>query len=101
MQRITDANLQAVVDRINSETNSPMTSYTRTPCDGPNGKTFTTDANIGNYHLSWAYGGVSLHRMVNPGGGVTDIFRSGHMPKRELYERMHAFLCGLDATRAA
>lgn len=100
MQRITEKQLQAVVDRINRETNSPMTSYTRTPCDGPNGKTFSFDANPGNYHLSGAYGGVSLHRMCNKSGGVQDVFRIGHVTKRELYNHMHAFLCGLDSTRS-
>lgn len=96
MQRITEKQLQAVVDRINRETNSPMTTYIRTVIDG---KT-SHDANLGNYHLSFAYGGVSLHRMCNKGGGVQDVFRIGHVTKRELYNHMHAFLCGLDSTRA-
>ena len=45
-QRITQSDLQNVVDRINSVTNSPMQPWE----DGT--------AQIGNYHLSGAYGGV-------------------------------------------
>jgi hypothetical protein len=87
--RITEKQLQAIVDRINTVTGSPMTSYTR------NGDKFT--ANIGNYHLSFAYGGVELDRMVSVGGGVTCPLGSGHVPKRELAEKLWAFLAGLEA----
>ncbi len=93
MERITDKNLEAVVARINAVTNSPATAYTRTADK--------FEANIGNYHLSHAYGGVSLHKMVGKGGGVTDVFGRGHMPKRELYDLMHAFLRGYDVAKAA
>ena len=89
MDRITQKDLEAVVARINAVTNSPMTQYAKID-DKYVGQ-------IGNYHLSYAYGGVSLHRMVNEGGGISDVFRSGHMPKRELYERMHAFISGICA----
>lgn len=88
--RITLANLEAVVDRINRQTGSPATSYTRAEGQRP-------EANIGNYHLSQCYGGVSLHRMENSGGGVSDVLRIGHVSKRELYTAMHAFISGLEA----
>lgn len=88
MDRITEKHLKSVVDRINRVTNSPLESYTR---DGDK-----LTANIGNYHIDFAYGGVSLDRMVSPGGGVSDVFRCGHVTKRELYNRMHAFLEGLE-----
>lgn len=101
MQRITDKNLQAVVDRINRETGSPMLSYDAPKTEAEHamyrgGKV----AQIGNYHLYHAYGGVALHRMVSNGGGVEDVLRMGCVPKRELYNAMHAFLAGLDAARA-
>ena len=86
--RITIANLQAVVDRINRVTGSPATHLRR---EGDRNR-----ANIGNYHLSHAYGGVCLHRMCNESGGVTTPLGSGHVPKRELYEQLHAFLRGLE-----
>jgi len=80
--------LQSIVDRINTVTKSPATSWTR------NGDKYT--ANIGNYHLSFAYGGVELDRMVNVGGGVTCPLGSGHVTKRELANRLYAFLAGLE-----
>lgn len=89
MNRITDKDLQAVVNRINRTTNSPSESYTKDEVGKYN-------ACIGNYHISYAYGGVSLHRMMSEGGGVNDVFNSGHIPKRELYERMQAYLRGIE-----
>ena len=82
-EKITEKQLRAIVERINRVTGSPMEPYT-------NGK-----ANIGNYHLSFAYGGVELDRMVR--GGVTCPLGGGHVPKRELAERMWAYLAGLEA----
>ena len=86
--RITIANLEAVVARINRITGSPATPWRR---EGDRNR-----ANIGNYHLSHAYGGVSLHRMCNESGGVTTPLGLGHVPKRELYEQLHAFARGLE-----
>lgn len=87
MQRITDKDLEAVVKRINVATESPLSSYTK----DAEGK---YAANVGNYHISHAYGGVALHRMRNESGGVEDVFCCGHVPKRELYGLMHAFMKG-------
>ena len=87
MNRITRKNLEALVDVINKETGSPATSWTR-HADG------TLTANIGNYHISGAYGGYSLQRICSAGGGVSDVVSSGHIKARDLYERMHAFLAG-------
>ena len=93
MERITQSQLESIAERINRVTSSPLTSWTK----DASGK-FT--ANIGNYHLSYAYGGVSLERMVSPGGGVQDVFRSGHITKRELANRMWAFLEGIETKHA-
>ena len=90
MERITEKMLEMLVKRINQITGNPESSYTQDK-DGE----YT--ANPGNYHLSGAYGGVALHQMANEGGGVHDIF-GGHMPKRELFERMHAFIKGIQAS---
>lgn len=80
--RITQKDLEAVCARINAATCSPVKPY----IDGV--------AQIGNFHLSGAYGGWALHRMSNLGGGVHAII-DGYRPKKELYEKMHAFLSGL------
>ncbi len=87
MRKITQKDREAVVSRLNKVTKSPESSYTKTK-DGK------FKANIGNYHLSYAYGGVSLHRMSSIGGGVDDVFSCGHTTKRDLYNRIHAYLIG-------
>jgi hypothetical protein len=88
---ITLKNLQSVVDRINTTTGSPVEQYTKV-----NGKLL---ANIGNYHLSGAYSGYALYRMVNASGGIRDISDSGYMTKRALYDLMHAYLAGYEAAK--
>ena len=86
--RITDKDLENVVARINRITNSPLEAYTK----DENGK---FRANTGNYHLSYAYGGVELQRMHNEAGGVTTPLNTGHVTKRELYNLMQAYINGL------
>ncbi len=87
MRPIKKSDLEAVVSRLNKATKSPETSYTLL-------KTGKYKANIGNYHLSFSYGGVCLHRMHSIGGGVDDVFSCGHTTKRDLYHRIHAYLIG-------
>jgi hypothetical protein len=85
MQRITDKHLDAIVDRLNSITNSPVVPYV-------NGV-----AQVGNYHISHAYGGVCLHRMYNDAGGVSSPLSTGHIPKRELAGLLHSFIAGIES----
>lgn len=87
--RTTRKTLQILVNQINTETNSPATPYTRT------GEKLA--GNIGNYHLSEAFGGVCVHRMATDGGGVTTPIFHGHIPKREAEIAIRAFLAGLRA----
>jgi hypothetical protein len=91
MNRITDKDLQGTVDYLNRLTDSPDTPYTRIDDK--------LHANIGNYHLSHAYGGVKLHRMVNEGGGVREPISTGYTTKRDLYNQMHAFIRGLESAK--
>jgi len=88
MKRVTNKQLEAQVEGINILTNSPKTSYTKL-------KPGKYKANINNFHLDYAYGGVALHRMNNLGGGVIDLFH-GHYSKRELSEKLYAFVKGLE-----
>lgn len=90
-QIITEKFLQAVCERINRATASPLTPYAMIGDKH--------DAQPGNYHISHAYGGVSLHRMRNTSGGIQDVFGCGHVTKRNLSERMFAFLNGLEAAK--
>ena len=94
MKRITATDLQFIVNSINRVTNSPSESYTK---DGV-GKCI---ACIGNYYINFAYGGSSLHRIMSEGGGISDVFNSGHMSKRELYERMQAYLLGIESNQGS
>jgi hypothetical protein len=88
MSRITESHLEAIAARINHITGSPLEPYI-------NGK-----AQIGNYHISHAYGGVCLHRMVNEGGGVSSPLSTGHVTKRELANLMCAYISGLNEVAA-
>ena len=94
MNRITERDLAGVCRRINRLTKSPEAPYAKS-ADGER-----MVAQIGNYHISHQYGGVSLHRMVSEGGGVSDVLMCGHVPKRELYTAMHAFIRGMETRDA-
>jgi hypothetical protein len=87
MTQITDKDLQAAVDRINRMMKTPAEPYAKVDDKYV--------AQIGCYHLSHAYGEVALHCMYNDGGGVSDVF-GGHMPKRELYGKLHAYIAGIN-----
>ena len=95
MNRITQKDLEYLVKRINEITDSPDISWRRNGRSGKRSAGFT--ANIGNFHLNYAYGGVQLVRMVNVAGGIETISRNCHVPKRELYYWMQAFLDGIAA----
>lgn len=94
MQRITQSDLEAVCTRINRTVNG----QDREPWERVNGRLQQVP---GVYSISYAYGGASLHRncSLDANGeshGVHDVFGAGHMPKRELYDRMQAFLRGVE-----
>ncbi len=93
--RITNKDLEAVVARINRTMGTPQAPYIRNEATGRH----EPQANC--YHLDYAYGGVSLHRMSDMPGctGVDNVFSIGHVSKRELYDRMQAFLRGVEAAR--
>jgi len=90
MDRITIKHLQALCDRINRTLGTPMEPYVK-QSDG------SYKAAIGCYHLYQAYGGVNLVRMVSDGGGISNVLGCGCIPKRDLYDRMQAFLSGIEA----
>lgn len=86
-QRITDNDLDSLCTRINELTGSPLQSW------GVGG------AQVGNYHTSHAYGGVQLQRMHSTGGATTSPIGGGFGTKRELYERLCAYVAGLETTK--
>lgn len=76
--RITKKDLHNIINRLNL--------VAKTPQNWPN---------VGHFCLSCAYGGYSLHQLENERGGVRDVFSSGHIPARDLYFRIDAFIQGL------
>lgn len=98
MQRIRERDLEAVCQRINRTVNGRESEpYER----DENGFRQVPDVFV----ISYAYGGASLHRncSVDASGeshGVSDVFGCGHVSKRELYERMHAFLRGVEVVES-
>lgn len=91
MDRITRAQLESVVTRINSIAGMPPAPY-YADAEG------RYHAAEGNFHLEEAYGGTRLLRMMRDGGsGTQDI--TGRMSRRELYHALHAFRDGLSEGR--
>jgi hypothetical protein len=86
--RITVKNLEQVADILNRATNSPL-SYS-VMNDGK------IEIQVGHFYISRAYGGFDLYRTINNGCGVSDVFRGGHRPARELFHLMHALLQGIE-----
>ena len=91
MQRITKKQLQARIETINSILNRPVTPYSQVE-----GKLV---ANIGNFSLSQCYGGYCVHLMVNDGGGVSTPIWNGHISARDAYDRISAFIAGIQFSK--
>jgi len=87
--RITIKHLDALANQLNELTNSPK-EYMGTDANGK------SVCNIGHYTISQAYGGYCLHRIMNTGGGVNTPLCGGHIPARQLYNEMIAFIRGLE-----
>jgi hypothetical protein len=74
--RITKKTLQVQVDYLNKLTNK-------------------------EWFLSQQLGGFAVTRIVTAGGGESHLFRhSGHMPARELLERLTSYIQGIEDERA-
>ena len=90
MNRITKKQLIARIETINSILQRPATPYTQV-----DGKLV---ANIGNFHLSEAYGGYGVGLMTDGGGSSDPIWR-GHITARDAYDRISAFISGLQFSK--
>jgi hypothetical protein len=89
MSRVTIKQLEYQVGRINQLTGSPNAPYT--VIDGK------INANIDNYHLDEAYGGIKLVRMDNERGGISLISKEGYVTKGKLSVWLDAFIAGLES----
>ena len=92
MERITKKDLESRISDLNRITGNANETYTKQD-DGK------FRANIGNYYLSGAYGGVKLEQICSDGGGCSDISRQGFGTKRELYNWMNAYIDGIHAQK--
>lgn len=107
-ERVTVRDLESLVRRVNNAVNSPPDGYkedwplyNEIPRNGTPGVWY--EQIPWTYYLDGAYGGYALYRMSGPdingeSHGVSDVF-GGHMPKRDLYYRLHAFLEGIESVR--
>jgi len=82
--RVSKKMLENKVDQLNKITNSPMQYFG------------DYDVNVGHFCISGAYGGYELQRTCNNGGGVRTFFNTGHIPKKELYNLISAFIDGIE-----
>ena len=89
--RITKSDLEGRVDYLNELTGMPSEPY------GPRTKDNNCNPQAGNYHLSWAYGGVQLERMSMTKGcsGVDVPLSTGYCSKRECYNAINSFITGV------
>ena len=90
MNRITAKDLEHLCDRLNRKTGNPLKPW-------QTDDTGKMTANIGNYHISQAYGGFALMRMATEGGGITMPTNSSHITKRELCHQLDGFIAALRA----
>lgn len=84
------ADLEYLCKRLNEVTKSPLKQYIR----NESGK---LEAQIGNFHLSQAYGGVCLHRIMSVGGGITKPISMGYETKKDAYKLIAAYLEGVES----
>jgi hypothetical protein len=89
MNRITRKTLESRIETLNSILGNNPNPYTRQD----DGKLV---ANIGTLYLSQAYGGYCVNRMCNESGGCSSPIWDGHIPTRDAYELICAFMRGLD-----
>ena len=84
--RISEEDLKIMIKRLNHTAGTPEDPYAYDAKGAfkPQAKCF---------HLSMAYGGYALHQMCDTGSGVHDVF-GGHVPKRELYDQIYAYIKG-------
>lgn len=88
MQRVTNSDIKASLDRLNRALGRLLEHYSKLE-DG------TYQANIGKFHDYCAYGMFGLHEMFSLVGGIRSHGCLG--TKRDLYERIHAMLDGIEA----
>lgn len=89
-QRISMQTLEAVCTRLNKTLDRPETYCAE-------GQPFR--ANVGNFHISGALGGLSLFEVANELGGVHSYAQG--LTRREMFDCLHNLLTGIALARRA
>ena len=92
MDRITQKDLNILVDQINALTDSPMTQHTNT------GRVGGLTTNIDNYHLDYNRNGVRLVRAIDDHPlmpKIKVISTGGFGTKKQLFHWMSGFIAGI------
>ena len=92
MQKITQKQLERLVDQLNQIAGENPNAYDMTKQPG-------NRANVGTYVLNGAYGGWQLARINSGGGGQSQPLGGGFESKRATYEKIRAFIRGIEAAR--
>ena len=94
MNRITKKMLEEQIDYLNEITGMPPAPYAL----GADGQ---YHPQAGCYHLSQSYGGVCLHQISMRQGctGITTPLYQAHEPKRNLFNRLQAFIAGFKSPK--
>ena len=87
--RITKSMLDLKVNQLNRQLNRPITPWIRI-----NGKLI---GNVGNFHAAEGFKGFCLHEVTTETGCVQDVFSSGDITKRDLFNRVAAMITGIEA----
>ena len=88
-------------DRITQKHLNSIVAYLNKITGFENKQLWTKDeqgrnvATVGMFYMSGGYRGTSIYRMTTDIGGVCDVF-SGHMTKRDLYNRIRAYIKALE-----
>lgn len=88
-QRITKSHLNAKIAYLNRITGSPPAGWVKPEGGG------RYIAQVGNYHLDPGLGGYALHRMLNEGGAVKDVFYQRY-PAGQMAEILSAYIKGIE-----
>lgn len=97
MERITRKHLDSLAAILNRRMGFGGASlWTRQRDTRAEDTSWRNVATVGMFYIDGAYGGWALEQIVSEGGGVRDVFRCGHVPARELYGLIRAYLTALD-----
>ena len=91
MERITINQVESLVDQLNQIAGENPKPYDTTKTKNR--------ANVGTYVLDGAYGGWQLARICNEYGAQSQPIGGGYDSKREIWEKIRAFIRGFEAAR--